>query len=200
MLRLGKDLDRCYSMRIPFLDGYYKIDIFFNKNNSFLLFGAEQELQNKHALVTLKTYKNIKSSKFIETFLELHNFHSDSLDIVDQYKNINELYINDIQNTINENIVLFKHSDKNNDKIFYDCLVLYGFTFITYPKDFIFLIAERQSISKKLQKKFVRSTAIQIATKKTLELLDQFNEDYFKKEDLGSKILVTDPSKIITLE
>ena len=194
MLRLGKDLDRCYSMRIPFLDGFYKVDIFFNKNNTFLLFGADQNV-SKQQSITLKTFKNLKAAKFADLFLELYDFQNDRLDIINQYRNIKEEYISDIHNVLNENIVLSKYVD-DNDKILYDCIIIYGFNFISYPKDFIFIIAERQSISAKLQKKFVRSTAIQIGTLKSLELMKSYE---VHKEELFLKPLITDPNKIITL-
>ena len=37
-LCLGKSFDRSYNLRIPFLDGYYDLGVFFSKKSSFLLF------------------------------------------------------------------------------------------------------------------------------------------------------------------
>ena len=72
-LILGKLFDRNYTMRIPFLDGHYNIGTFFNKRSTSLLFSVEPEFDNtptKHG-IKINMFKNLKSSKFTETFLNL---------------------------------------------------------------------------------------------------------------------------------
>ena len=44
-LKLGKQFDRNYNIRIPFLRGFYDIGIFYNKKSTFLLFSVEQGLR-----------------------------------------------------------------------------------------------------------------------------------------------------------
>ena len=37
-LNLGKQFNRNYNVRIPFLDGFYNIGVYFDKRSTFLLF------------------------------------------------------------------------------------------------------------------------------------------------------------------
>ena len=45
-LTLGKSFNRCYTTRVPFLDGYYNIGTFFNKRSPFLLFRIDADFEN----------------------------------------------------------------------------------------------------------------------------------------------------------
>ena len=80
-LQLGKSFNRNYVLRIPFLDGFYDIGLFYNTKSSFLLFSVDSDFSQsmnkelKHN-VKINMYKNIESSKFCETFLKLHNYKS----------------------------------------------------------------------------------------------------------------------------
>ena len=40
-LSLGKSFNRNYRMRIPFLDGFYDIGIYFDKKSTLLLFSID---------------------------------------------------------------------------------------------------------------------------------------------------------------
>ncbi len=90
-----------------------------------------------------------------------------------------------------------------DNKTLYDTLNLYGFTMNAYNNEFVFIIAERQNILKKLGKKLVRTTAVQIATSSALSLLNEFNLESKNSGFEGTKKPVIIPSnekKIITLD
>lgn len=202
MLTLGRSFNRNYNLRIPFLDGFYNIGIFYNNKSSFLLFSVESDFsQSKERELKqaskINMFKNIESSKFCETFINLHSYKSQSLDIVNQFKEIKPEYVGDINFLFNETLLLSKINVKDN--VFFDSLNLYAFSLSPYMSEFIFLIAERQNIIQKFEKKVVRSNAIQIATKSAIEMIDEYFEDGQK-----SKILdVTKKSisnKIIKIE
>ena len=72
MLTLGKSFNRCYNLRLPFLNGFYNIGVYFNNKSSFLLFSIDPDFQKSSGIehsVKINMYKNLESSKFCETFL-----------------------------------------------------------------------------------------------------------------------------------
>ncbi len=176
-LKLGKSFDRNYNLRIPFLNGFYNIGVFLNKRSTFLLFSVEPGIQhNKIEGSKINMFKNLESSKFCETFLELHNFRKSSLDILNQFKCIKPEYFHEVSFILNETINLSK-IEVDEDKTFFDCLNIYGFTLNSYQNEFIFLITERQNIVKKLNRKIVRTSGIQIATSQALHMLNDYHEE-----------------------
>ena len=185
-LVLGKSLNRNYNIRLPFLDGFYNIGLFYNTKSPFLLFSVEPDItfsELKHS-VKVNMFKNVESSRFVGTFLNLHNYKSYNLDIINQFKEIKPDYTNDINFILNENLILSKVQVEDNTYL--DQLVLYGLTLTSYSTEMIFLIAERQNIVAKLRKKVVRTTAIQISTIGAMNMVDEYFEELRtsqKKED-----------------
>lgn len=203
MLTLGKLFDRNYMMQVPFLNGSYNIGTFFNKRSTNLLFSVEPDFEQISTSYGIKInmFKNLKSSKFAETFLNLHNFRKTTLDIVNQFESIKDEYSFDVNFILNETLKLSKVEIDGKD--LYDTLSLYGFTMSTYNSEFIFIIAERQNILKKLGKKMVRTTACQISTGNALSLLDEYyiESKTSGKEGLQIKpIIPSDEKEIITLD
>ena len=184
-LLLGKSFNRNYNLRIPILNGFYNIGIFYNSKSTFLLFSIDSDFslskEMKHN-TKIAMFKNIESSLFCSTFLDLHNYKNNTLDITNQFKNIKGEYSNDIVFILNENITLSKTIFQ--ESIFYDQLLIYGFTLASNQTEFAFILAERQNINTKLKKKTVRTSGIQIATTPTLELID----DYYKESISSKKI------------
>lgn len=177
-LTLGKVFDRNYYLRIPFLDGNYNVGVFFTKKSPFLLFTIDPDFSGESVHkrnVKVNMFKNLLSSKFCETFLILHDFRKDTLDIINQFENIKPEYFNDISFILNETITLSKIEVV--DKVFFDILTVYGFTLSAYMNEFIFLIAERQNIVRRLNRKIVRTTGIQISTTDALTLLNDFHQE-----------------------
>lgn len=195
-LKLGKSFNRNYTIQIPIMNGYYNMGIYFDKKSTFLLFKIEPDFENttfKHN-VKINMFKNLEASKFCETFIELHNFRKNTLDIVNQFKKIKDNYTHNVSFILNETITLSKiHLE---DKNVYDTLNIYGLTMEGFNDEFVFIITERQNILKRLGKKIVRTSALQIATTPSLDML----EDYHQESKLYSqerKPLYTNPDKII---
>ena len=175
-LKLGKSFDRNYNLRLPFLNGYYDIGVFFNKRSTFLLFSVDSSLGVDGQGVKVNMFKNLESSKFCETFLELHNYRKSSLDILNQFKCIKPEYYHEVSFILNETINLSK-IEIDEDKTIFDCLNIYGLTLNSYLSEFIFIITERQNVVKKLNKKIVRTSGIQIATSQAIGMLNEYHEE-----------------------
>jgi len=178
-LTLGKSFDRSYNIRLPFLDGYYNIGVYFNKRSSFLLFRVDSEnssgKKNLDHAAKITMFKNLESSKFSETFLNLHSYRKSTLDIQNQFQSIKDDYHFDVSFILNETINLSRV--EVDDRVLYDTVTVYGLTLTSYSSEFIYLIAERQSIIKRLSKKLVRTTGCQIATGAALTLLQEFHQE-----------------------
>ena len=202
-LVLGKSLNRNYNIRLPFLDGFYNIGLFYNTKSPFLLFSVDPDIafsDLKHS-VKVNMFKNVESSRFTETFLNLHNYKSYNLDIINQFKEIKPDYTNDVNFILNENLILSKVQVEDNTYL--DQLVLYGLTLSSYSTEMIFLIAERQNIVAKLRKKVVRTTAIQISTIGAMNMVDEYFEELRasqKKEDNFSSDKVINFNQLETEE
>lgn len=192
-LTLGKSFNRSYNLRLPFLDGHYNIGIFHNKKSTFVLFRIDPDFtrtsNQKHG-IKINMFKNLESSKFCESFINLHNYRKNTLDIVNQFDNIKPEYFQEISFLLNETITLSK--TEINDKTLFDTLTVYGFTLNRFMNEFIFLLVERQNIVSQLNKKMVRTSGIQISTSSSLDLLNEFYQDSrtFRNEGMKPKIPV----------
>jgi hypothetical protein len=176
-LKLGKSFDRNYNLRLPFLNGFYNIGVFLNKKSTFLLFSVDSEVKsNETEGIKINMFKNLESSKFCETFLELHNFRKNTLDILNQFKCIRPEYYHEVSFIMNETLN-FAKIEVDEDRTLFDCLNIYGFTLNSYQNEFIFLITERQNIVKKLNRKIVRTSGIQIGTSQALHMLNDYHEE-----------------------
>ena len=187
MLTLGKSLNRNYNLRLSFLDGYYNIGLFFNNKSTFLLFSVDSDFSQSESTelkenIKINMFKNVESSRFCETFLNLHNYRSKSLDILNQFKEIKPEFTNDVNFILNETIVLGKIVVDEN--IFFDQLLIYVMTIPAYHNEFIYLIVERQNIVPKLKKKIVRTSSLQISTSRSLSLVEDFYRETKKSEKI----------------
>jgi hypothetical protein len=201
-LQLGKSFNRNYKIRLPFLDGFYDVGLFYNNKSSFLLFSVDSDFTQSKSKdlkrsIKVAMFKNIESSKFCETFLNLHSYRNQSLDIINQFKEIKPEYTNDVNFLFNESVTMSKIVVDNSS--FYDSLNLYCFTLSAYMNEYVFLIAERQNIISKLQKKVVRSSAIQIATSSSIDLIDEFNNELrdSKIKDVTKRVI---SDEVITID
>ena len=174
-LTLGKQFNRNYNIRIPFLDGFYNIGIFFDKRSTFLLFSVKPDFSSSSFEKNIKVnmFKNLESSKFCETFLDLHNYRKSTLDISNQFEKVKPEYSGDLSFVFNETLTLAKV--ELHDKSVYDLLNIYGFTINSYLNEFIFILTERHNIVKRLGKKIVRTSGLQIATTPALTTLDDYH-------------------------
>ena len=176
-LTLGKSFNRNYRLRIPFLDGHYDIGLFFNKKSTLLLFSIEPVFYNSdfEHNVKVSMFKNLESSKFCETFLSLHNYRKSTLDISNQFEKIKPEYYSDLSFVFNESLTLAKVEVE--DRTFFDLLNIYGFTINTHINEFLFLLTERHNIVKRLGKKVVRTSGLQIATTPALDMLEDYHQE-----------------------
>lgn len=176
-LTLGKSFNRNYRLRIPFLDGHYDIGLFFNKKSTLLLFSIEPVFYNSdfEHNVKINMFKNLESSKFCETFLDLHNYRKSTLDISNQFEKIKPEYYSDLSFVFNESLTLAKVEVE--DRTFFDLLNIYGFTINTHINEFLFLLTERHNIVKRLGKKVVRTSGLQIATTPALDMLEDYHQE-----------------------
>ena len=197
-LSLGKQFNRNYNIRIPFLDGFYNIGIYFDKRSTFLLFGVNPDFSTSsfEKNVKINMFKNLESSKFCETFLDLHNYRKSTLDISNQFEKIKPEYAGDLSFVFNETITLSKVD--LHDKSVYDLLNIYGFTINSYMNEFIFILTERHNIVKRLGKKIVRTSGLQIATTPALTTLDEYHQE--SKEDRISLEIRHPSDEIIKLD
>jgi hypothetical protein len=204
-LKLGKSFDRNYNLRLSFLNSHYDIGVFFNKKSTFLLFSVEPGLRESDLDgqgVKVNMFKNLESSKFCETFLELHNYRKSTLDIFNQFKAIKSEYYHEISFILNETINISR-VEIYDDKTLFDCLNIYGFTLNSYMNEFIFIITERQNIVKKLNRKIVRTSGIQIATSQAIKMMNDYHSESLISGKAGMDKVIPmsqDKKKIITLD
>ena len=178
-LTLGKSFNRTYNLRVPFMKGFYNIGIYFDKKSTFLLFSVDPDFSESDEFnrsVKINMFKNLEASKFCETFLDLHNYRKNTLDISNQFEKVKDEYTHDISFVFNETITLSKVELEENRTV-YDSLNIYGFSLNSYGDEFLFLITERHNILKRLKKKVVRTSGLQIATKPALSLLDEYHDE-----------------------
>jgi hypothetical protein len=194
-LKLGKSFDRNYNVRLPFMNGFYDIGLFFNRKSTFLLFSVESSMGGSEG-VKINMYKNLESSKFCETFLELHNYRKNTLDILNQFKAIKPEYFPGVSFILNETLTLSK-VEIDDDRTLYDCLNIYGFTLNSYLNEFIYIITERQNIVKKLNKKIVRTSGLQISTSSALKMLNEYHQESMISGRAGTEPIVSISNKDI---
>lgn len=179
MLTFGTKLNRSYSLYLPFCGNYVTTTVYFHKGNTSIGFKPDHSLQDmtKDGNVHITTYKDLKKSLFASTFLDIRDFTSDTLNIRSQFSNVLEQFKEKIQYIANESIKLSKF-DIGEGKILENLLYLYTFTFTDYDNEFLYILAERQHIDTVLQKKFVRTSAIQIVTQSCLDDMLKIAEHY----------------------
>lgn len=183
-LTLGKQFDRNYNLRVPFLNTFCNIYIFFSKKSPLVLYNIDQD--NKAELdksVNVKMFKNLTGSTFCETFLNLHNYRKNNLDIVNQFHDVKSELSSDISFICNESINLSKIIIE--DRTLFDILTVYGFTLTSYINEYIFVVTERQHINQNLNKKIVRTTGVEISTNESSEYIKDINNKIKKDGVLG---------------
>jgi len=204
MLELGKSLNRNYNIRLPFLDGFYNIGLFFNSKSTFLLFSVKPDFSESKSKeisdsLRINMFKNIESSKFSETFLNLHTYNSRTLDIINQFKEIKPEFTDEVGFIFNETITLNKVTV--GDNIFYDQLLLYMLTINSYNNEFFYLIAERQNINQKLGKKIVRTSGLQISSGRAMSIINDFyNASRDSEEFIKNESYKINQEEVITLD
>lgn len=183
MLTFGTKANRSYSMYLPFKTSFITISCFFSKTSTFLGFQTRDDLQGitKEFDIQVSTFKDLKRSLFSNTFLDIKDYRSDTLDIRNQFSDILPPYSELIQYITNESIKIQKVTTTSGT--FNSVLYLYSFSFTDYPGDFLYVLAERQHIDTILNKKLVRTSAIQISTKECLDGMVKMADHYRGEEN-----------------
>lgn len=176
-LKLGKVFIRNYNLRVPFMESFYNIGVFFDKRSTSLLFSVDSDYSSSNKFYNAKVtmFKNLESSMFCETFINLHNYRKNTLDISNQFKEIKPEYTGTISFLINETITLSKV--ELHDREVFDTVNFYGLTINSHYNEFLFLIAERHFIDRKLGRKIVRTTGLQIASSTANSILEEYNDE-----------------------
>lgn len=181
MLVLGSKLNRLYSLYLPFNGDFCEISIIFNKCNSFIGFNLDSKTYNmvRNDQIKSTIFQELGQSAFANTFLDLRDYRSKTLDIKQQFNNIQSQFKDKIHYETNETIKLSKVQIK--EKTFESCLYIYVFKFIDFGNNFLFCLAERQHIDIAMNKKIVRTAGIQLCTNERFEELTEMVEVYNKE-------------------
>ena len=164
MLTLGSKLNRLYTLYLPFMDDFCEITILFNKTNSFIGYNLDQRnyIKSRNGDIKCFIFNDLSKSAFASSFLDIRNFRSRNLDIQQQFNNILPEFKNRLHYEINETIKVSKITTPKGK--LEGCLYIYVFRLTDYGNDFLYCLAERQHIDIVLDKKIVRTAAIQIST------------------------------------
>lgn len=182
MFTLGTKLNRLYSMYLPFMDSFCEISIIFNKSNSFIGFNLDQKnyMKSRNNELHSNIYQDLSKSEFATSFLDIRNYKSKNLDIKMQFHNILPQFKDSIHYETNETVKLSKVQTKNG--CYESCLYIYGFRYTNFGENFLYCLAERQHIDIVLDKKIVRTSAIQLCSNEVYEdmakIIETTNREY----------------------
>jgi hypothetical protein len=128
-------------------------------------------------------YQDLNKSEFATSFLDIRNFKSKTLDIKQQFHNILPDYKDKIHYETNETIKLSKvQTQKGN---FESCIYIYIFRYTDFGNSFLYCLAERQHIDVVLDKKIVRTCAIQLCSNESYDdmatIIESVNRKYVKE-------------------
>jgi hypothetical protein len=169
MLTFGNKLNRLYSLYLPFQSDYCEISILFNKSNSFVGFNLDQKnyIMSRNGDSKFFIFNDLSKSAFATGFLDIRDFRSKNLDIKQQFNNILPEYKDKIHYETNETIKLSKIETPKGK--LESCLYIYIFRITDLGNNFIYCLAERQHIDVVLDKKIVRTNAIQLCSNSAYE-------------------------------
>jgi len=169
MLVLGTKLNRLYTLYLPFMDSFCEISVIFNKSNSFIGFNLDQKnyVRSRNNEFRSIIYQDLDKSEFATSFLDIRNFKTRNLDIKMQFHNILPIYRDRVQYETNETIKLSKVQTKRG--VYESCLYIYVFRYVDFGNNFLYCLAERQHIDIVLDKKIVRTGAIQLCSNEAFE-------------------------------
>jgi len=190
MLTFGNKLNRMYTLFLPFMDDYCEISVLFNKSNSFTGFNLDQRnyVKSRSGEIKCSIFSELDKSAFATSFLDLRNYKSRNLDIRLQFNNILPEYKDKIHYESNETVKLSKITTPNGK--LESCLYIYVFKLTDLVNDFLFCLAERQHIDIVLDRKVVRTSAIQLCTNSAYEdislMIEKSNRKIVQTENIDS--------------
>ena len=169
MLTFGNKLNRSYTLFLPFMNDFCEITILFNKSNSFVGFNLDQRnyVKSRNGEIKSFIFSDLSKSAFATSFLDIRDFRSKNLDIKQQFNNILPDYKDKIHYETNETIKLSKITTVKGK--LESCIYVYVFRFTDLGNDFLYCLTERQHIDVVLDKKIVRTNAMQISSNNAYE-------------------------------
>jgi hypothetical protein len=192
MITLGHRLNRSYSLYLPFNNDFCEISILFNKTNSFVGHNLDQKnyIKSKNGDIKVFSFFDLSTSAFATAFLDIRNFKSRNLDIQHQFHNILPEFKDNIHYETNETITLSKVVTPKGK--LESCIYIYVFRLTNYGNDFIYCLVERQHIDCLLDRKIVRTSAIQISTNECYEdlisMIESSNKNMIRPESVDTVI------------
>ena len=188
MYTLGNKLNRMYSLHLPFMNTTCDLNIVFNKSNSFIGFNIDQStyIKSRNGELKQSIFVDLNKSAFATTFLDIRDFKSRTLDIKQQFNNIQEKFRDRIHYETNETVKLSKIKTEKGE--FESCLFVYIFRFTDFQDDFLYCLVERQHIDVVFDKKVVRTSGCQLCSNEAYEdlaqLIESCNRSYSESEDI----------------
>ena len=172
--------DRAYCFKLSFQNRESDLTIFYNSNNLFTSFALDQCTYErvKRKGYSIGIFFDLDKSLFAKSFLDLKNFHTNSLDIKNQYSGILPQHKGIIECDFSEKIVC------NSTKVTWDrfpqenSLTINLFRLSLYEQDFFYVLTQRQVIDNILGKKLVRTSAYQIETEISRKYLSSASKKY----------------------
>jgi len=190
MLTLGNKLNRVYTLYLPFMDDFCEISILFNKSNSFVGFNIDQKnyIKSRNNECKCFIFNDLSKSAFATAFLDLRDFRSKNLDIQHQFNNILPGFKDRIHYETNETIKLSKVSTPKGK--LESCIYIYVFRLTDHGNNFVYCLVERQHIDVVLDKKIVRTFAVQLCSNDCHEdltsMIEASNRDVVQTESVDS--------------
>lgn len=163
-----------------------EISILFNKMTSFVGFNLDHTnyIDSRNGNIKSAIFTDLSTSAFATSFLDIRNFHSRNLDIKLQFNNILPDYKERIHYETNETVKLSKVQTPKGQ--LESSLYIYIFRITDFGNDFLYCLAERQHIDCALDKKIVRTAALQLSSNECYEdlttIIESANKTYVKTE------------------
>lgn len=183
---LNDKCDRAYTLKFSFQNRLGDMTVYYNTNNLFTAFNLDQYTYEKTCKRGFSNtiFFNLDRSLFAKTFLDLKNFKTNSCEIKNQYYGILPQHRSIIQCELQEKIVISSHKvlwDKYPQE---NNLIINMLRLSLYDQDFVYLIAQRQIIDKVLDKKLIRTSAIQIETENTRKYLTNASKMFSTSQEI----------------
>lgn len=172
--------DRAYCFKLQFENRESDLTIFYNSNNLYTSFALDQTTYErvKRKGYSIGIFFDLDKSLFAKSFLDLKNFHTNCLDIKNQYNTILPQHKGIITCDFSEKLVC------SSTKVSWDrypqenSLLINLFRLSLYEQDFFYVLTQRQVIDNILGKKIIRTSGYQIENDVSRKYLSTASRKY----------------------
>lgn len=172
--------DRAYCFKLQFENRESDLTIFYNSNNLYTSFALDQTTYErvKRKGYSIGIFFDLDKSLFAKSFLDLKNFHTNCLDIKNQYNTILPQHKGIISCDFSEKLVC------SSTKVSWDrypqenSLLINLFRLSLYEQDFFYVLTQRQVIDTILGKKIIRTSGYQIENDVSRKYLSTASRKY----------------------